>query len=167
MNSCPQCGTAMDPGETTCPACGRDRGLAYDDGAPTRTRTEGPAADPEAQAMLAAVRQAAAADPILVTTTPGVEGRRIVRYLGIVTGEAIMGANVFKDMFASLDDLVGGRVPGYEQELTRGRELALRQVRDRAARLGANAVVGVHLDYEALGQSMLMVAASGTAVLIG
>jgi uncharacterized protein YbjQ (UPF0145 family) len=167
MDGCPQCGTAMDPGEAICPACGRDRGLAHDDTAPARTRTEGPAADREAQDMLAAVRQVAAADPVLVTTTPGVEGRRIVRYLGIVTGEAIMGAHVFKDLFAGLDDVVGGRVAGYEQELVRGRELALRQVRDRAARLGANAVVGVHLDYEALGQSMLMVAASGTAVLVG
>jgi uncharacterized protein YbjQ (UPF0145 family) len=102
-----------------------------------------------------------------VTTTPSLEGRRIVRYLGVVAGEAIMGANVFKDLFAGVRDIVGGRSATYERELQRAREIALDELQQRARALGANAVVGVDLDYEVLGQgnSMLMVSASGTAVL--
>lgn len=105
---------------------------------------------------------------MIVTTTPGVDGHRIERYLGIVTGEAILGANVFKDLFAGIRDLVGGRSATYEKELQRAREIALREIEERAAQLGANAVVGVDLDYEVLGQAngMLMVSASGTAVII-
>ena len=102
-----------------------------------------------------------------ITTTPSLEGRRIVRYLGVVAGEAIMGANVFKDLFAGVRDIVGGRSGTYERELQRAREIALDELEQRARALGANAVVGVDLDYEVLGQnnSMLMVSASGTAVV--
>jgi uncharacterized protein YbjQ (UPF0145 family) len=103
-----------------------------------------------------------------ITTTPSIEGRRIVRYLGVVAGEAIMGANVFKDLFAGVRDIVGGRSGTYERELQRAREIALDELEQRARSLGANAVVGVDLDYEVLGQgnSMLMVSASGTAVVV-
>ena len=103
-----------------------------------------------------------------ITTTPSIEGRRIVRYLGVVAGEAIMGANVFKDLFAGVRDIVGGRSGTYERELQRAREIALEELEARARSLGATAVVGVDLDYEVLGQgnSMLMVSASGTAVVL-
>lgn len=103
-----------------------------------------------------------------MTTTPDVQGRRIVRYLGIVTGEAILGANLFKDLFAGIRDIVGGRSATYERELQRAREIALNELGERATALGANAVVGVDLDYEVLGQGngMLMVASSGTAVVL-
>jgi uncharacterized protein YbjQ (UPF0145 family) len=105
---------------------------------------------------------------MLITTTPTVEGRRITRYCGVVCGEAIMGANIFKDLFAGLRDIVGGRSGTYEKELQRAREIALQELEERAAALGANAVVGVDLDYEVMGREngMLMVAASGTAVVI-
>ena len=106
---------------------------------------------------------------MIITTTPSIEGRRINSYLGIVTGEAILGANIFKDVFASIRDIVGGRSAAYEQELIRAKELALDEMRQRAAMLGADAIVGVDLDYEVLGSgnSMLMVSASGTAVKLG
>jgi uncharacterized protein YbjQ (UPF0145 family) len=105
---------------------------------------------------------------MLLTTTPSVEGRRITRYCGVVCGEAIMGANIFKDLFAGLRDIVGGRSGTYEKELQRAREIALKELEERAASLGANAVVGVDLDYEVMGREngMLMVSASGTAVVI-
>jgi uncharacterized protein YbjQ (UPF0145 family) len=105
---------------------------------------------------------------MVVTTPPGIEGRKIVKYCGVVAGEAILGANVFKDLFASVRDIVGGRSATYEKELQRAREIALAELQERAAKLGANAVVGVDLDYEVLGQgnSMLMVSASGTAVVV-
>jgi uncharacterized protein YbjQ (UPF0145 family) len=103
---------------------------------------------------------------MIVTTTPQIEGQRISRYLGIVTGEAIMGANLFKDLFASITDLVGGRSATYEKELVRAKDMALQEMQERARQMGAEAVVGVDLDYEVLGaqNSMLMVSASGTAV---
>ena len=103
-----------------------------------------------------------------VTTTPNIEGKRITKYLGIVTGEAILGANIFKDDFAGIRDIVGGRSATYERELTRAREIAITELQAQAQALGANAVVGVDLDYEVLGPNngMLMVSASGTAVLI-
>jgi uncharacterized protein YbjQ (UPF0145 family) len=106
---------------------------------------------------------------MIVTTTNGVEGRRIVAYHGIVTGEAIFGANVFRDFFASIRDVVGGRSGSYEKVLRDGRDTALREMMDEARRLGANAVVGVDLDYGAVGsnESMMMVTASGTAVTLG
>lgn len=105
---------------------------------------------------------------MLITTTPSIEGKRITRYCGIVTGEAILGANVFKDIFAGIRDLVGGRSGTYEKELQRARDIALHELEERAAAVGANAVVGVDLDYEVLGQTngMLMVSASGTAVTV-
>lgn len=105
---------------------------------------------------------------MIITTTPGVEGKSIKRYYGIVTGEAILGANMFKDIFAGIRDLVGGRSATYEQELGRARQIAFTEMEESAQRLGANAVIGVDLDYEVLGQAngMLMVAVSGTAVFI-
>jgi len=103
-----------------------------------------------------------------VTTTPSIEGLRITKYCGIVAGEAILGANVFKDVFAGIRDLVGGRSATYERELQRARDIALAEMQEKAADMGANAVVGVDLDYEVLGQGngMLMVSASGTAVVV-
>ena len=105
---------------------------------------------------------------VLVTTTPSVEGRAITEYKGIVTGEAIMGANIFKDLFAGIRDIVGGRSATYERELRRAREMAMAEVMQSAAELGANAVVGVDIDYETVGTnaSMLMVTISGTAVVV-
>ncbi|EHN65766.1 MULTISPECIES: heavy metal-binding domain-containing protein [Comamonas] len=105
---------------------------------------------------------------MIVTTTPSVEGKRITRYCGVVAGEAILGANVFKDFFAGIRDIVGGRSGTYERELQRAREIALKELEQRAAEAGANAVVGVDLDFEVLGQGngMLMVSASGTAVVV-
>ncbi|HPE25288.1 heavy metal-binding domain-containing protein [Albidovulum sp.] len=102
---------------------------------------------------------------MIVTTTPSIEGRRIARYHGIVTGEAILGANIFRDLFAQVRDIVGGRSAAYEQELGRARETALREMEERAAIAGANAIVGVDLDYEVI-NNMLMVSASGTAVTL-
>ncbi len=105
---------------------------------------------------------------MLVTTTPNVEGRKIVEYKGIVAGEAIMGANVFRDFFASVRDIVGGRSGAYEKVLNDARKIAVAELTDRAQELGCNAVVGVDIDYETLGAKggMLMVTASGTAVII-
>lgn len=103
---------------------------------------------------------------MIVTTTPSVEGHQITAYRGIVVGEAIMGANVVRDVFASITDIVGGRSGAYESKLQDARDTALRELQDRARELGANAVVGVDLDYEVVGQSMLMVSASGTAVVL-
>ena len=105
---------------------------------------------------------------IIITTTPSIEGKKITRYCGIVCGEAILGANLFKDIFAGIRDLVGGRSQTYERELQRARDIALRELEARALELGANAVIGVDIDYEVLGQSngMLMVSASGTAVVV-
>ena len=103
---------------------------------------------------------------MIVTTTPQIEGKKINQYLGIVTGEAIMGANIFKDLFASITDIMGGRSGAYEKELIQAKDIALGEMQERAQGLGANAIVGVDLDYEVLGRnnSMLMVSASGTAV---
>ncbi|MGH9791600.1 MAG: heavy metal-binding domain-containing protein [Candidatus Acidiferrales bacterium] len=105
---------------------------------------------------------------MIVTTTHGLDGKAVERYLGIVTGEAILGANIFRDLFAGIRDIVGGRSAAYEKELSQAREIAIGEMVDRARVLGANAVVGVDLDYEVLGQAngMLMVSASGTAVVV-
>ena len=105
---------------------------------------------------------------VIVTTTPTVEGRRITGYQGIVTGEAIMGANIFKDLFAGIRDIVGGRSATYERELRRARDLAIAEMQQAAAEAGANAIVGVDIDYETVGAnaSMLMVSVSGTAVVV-
>lgn len=105
---------------------------------------------------------------MLLTTTPTIEGKKIVRYCGVITGEAILGANVFKDLFAGIRDIVGGRSATYERELQRARDIAMRELEERANQAGANAVVGIDLDYEVLGKDngMLMVSASGTAVVV-
>ncbi len=106
---------------------------------------------------------------MILTTTALIEGKKITAYRGIVTAEAIMGANLFRDFFAGIRDIVGGRSAAYEKELRRARELALRELEEEAAKLGANAVVGVDLDYEVIdgqGGSMLMVSVSGTAVVV-
>lgn len=106
---------------------------------------------------------------MIVSTTPDLQGQKIIGYLGVVTGEAIMGANVFRDMFAGLRDIVGGRSGSYEKELRRAREVAMDELQDEARELGADAVVAVDLDYEVLGgnNGMLMVSISGTAVKLG
>jgi uncharacterized protein YbjQ (UPF0145 family) len=103
---------------------------------------------------------------MICTTTPGIEGHRVLAYHGIVTGEAIMGANIVRDVFASFTDVFGGRSSAYESKLADARHSAFKELEARAARLGANAVIGVDLDYEVVGKSMLMVSVSGTAVTI-
>ena len=105
---------------------------------------------------------------MLMSTTTAIEGRPVSRYLGVVTGEAIIGANVFRDMFAAVRDIVGGRSATYERALAEAREVALKEMEARAQELGANGVIGIDLDYEVLGQAngMLMVSVSGTAVVI-
>ena len=103
-----------------------------------------------------------------LSTTPTLEGHTIQRYLGVVAGEAIIGANIFKDLFASIRNIVGGRAGAYERSLADAREMAMEEMAEQAAKLGANAVVGIDIDYEVLGQDngMLMVCASGTAVVV-
>lgn len=104
---------------------------------------------------------------ITITTTPAVEGRQITRYHGIVTGEAVLGANIVKDLFAGIRDIVGGRSAAYESELRRARQIALAEASQAAVELGANALVGVDIDYETIGGgNMLMVSVSGTAVSV-
>ena len=105
---------------------------------------------------------------MIVVTTNQLEGHRITRYIGIVTGEAILGANIFKDLFAGIRDIVGGRSAAYEGELQKAKEIALQELQSRASAMGANAIVAVDLDYETIGAngSMLMVSASGTAVVV-
>ena len=105
---------------------------------------------------------------MLVTTTPIIEGKRIIRYYGIVSGETIIGANVFRDFLEGIRDFVGGRSGAYEEVLRQAKDTAIREMEEQAARLGANAVIGVDLDYETVGGSgsMLMVTATGTAVTI-
>ncbi|MGJ1013398.1 heavy metal-binding domain-containing protein [Bacteroides salyersiae] len=105
---------------------------------------------------------------MLVATTPIIEGKRIIRYYGIVSGETIIGANVFRDFLAGIRDFVGGRSGAYEEVLRQAKDTAIREMEEQAARLGANAVIGVDLDYETVGGSgsMLMVTATGTAVTI-
>ena len=105
---------------------------------------------------------------MLVVTTNVVEGRKITRYHGIVSGEAILGANVFKDFFAGIRDIVGGRSAAYEEELRKAKDLAIGEMVEQAKSAGCNAVIGVDLDFETIGSngSMLMVSASGTAVVI-
>jgi uncharacterized protein YbjQ (UPF0145 family) len=101
-----------------------------------------------------------------MTTTPTVQGQEIKQYVGIVVGEAIMGVNVFKDIFSSIRDIVGGRSGSYEQEMGKAREVAFQEMQEQARAKGANAIVGIDLDYEVVGKdgSMLMVSVSGTAV---
>lgn len=104
---------------------------------------------------------------MLMSTTTVIEGRPVSRYLGVVTGEAIIGANIFRDLFATVRDIVGGRSATYERALGEARDVAMNEMQTRAQQLGANAVIGIDVDYEVLGTSngMLMVAVSGTAVV--
>ncbi len=106
---------------------------------------------------------------MLVLTTPNIEGQKIVKYIGLVSGEAILGANIFKDFFAGIRDIVGGRSAAYENELRKAKDIAIEEMKEQAKTLGANAVVGVDLDYETIGigsgGNMLMVSASGTAIV--
>ena len=103
---------------------------------------------------------------MILTTTPTIEGMTVSRYHGVVTGEAIVGANIFRDFFAGIRDIVGGRSSAYEKELQKAREIAMKEIAEAALEQGGNAVVGIDLDYEVIGKggSMLMVSVSGTAV---
>ena len=103
---------------------------------------------------------------MLLSTTPGIEGHQAEAYHGVVVGEAILGANIFRDMFAGIRDIVGGRSGAYEKELAKARRIAFEEMEQRAAELGANAVIGIDIDYEVIGKdgSMMMVSVSGTAV---
>ncbi|TDE18321.1 heavy metal-binding domain-containing protein [Dyadobacter psychrotolerans] len=105
---------------------------------------------------------------MLVTTTPNIEGKKIVKYIGLVNGEAIIGANVMRDVMAKITDIVGGRSGTYEQGLREAKSIAIREMMDQAQRLGANAIIGVDLDFETIGSNgaMLMVSSNGTAVII-
>lgn len=105
---------------------------------------------------------------MLVLTTHTVDGKRVSRYLGLVSGEAILGANIFKDLFAGIRDIVGGRAAAYERELQKAKDIAIAEMANQASALGGNAVIGVDLDFETIGSngSMLMVSASGTAVVL-
>ena len=108
---------------------------------------------------------------MLITTTPNLEGKKITKYHGLVSGEAILGANIFKDIFASITDIVGGRSGAYEKELREAKDIAIKEMSEQAQQSGANAIVGVDLDYETISAGgsggMLMVSASGTAVNYG
>ena len=107
---------------------------------------------------------------MIVTTTDGIEGRQVTGYLGVVTGEAIMGTNVFRDMFAGIRDFVGGRSSAYEKEVKKAKDLAIEQMIEEAEAVGADAVVGVDIDYEVIGgdkKTLLMAIANGTAVKLG
>ena len=104
---------------------------------------------------------------MLLTTTNTLEGRKIKKYVGIVSGEVILGANIFRDMFAGIRDVIGGRSAAYEEELRKAKQIALDEMAEQAAELGATAAIGIDLDYETIGSggSMLMVTASGTAIV--
>ena len=104
---------------------------------------------------------------MIVTTTNNIEGHNITGYLGIITGETIIGANLFRDIFASVRDVVGGRSGAYEEVLREAKDTALREMTQKATEMGADAVVGIDLDYETIRNGMLMVTASGTAVKLG
>jgi uncharacterized protein YbjQ (UPF0145 family) len=105
---------------------------------------------------------------MILSTTPTIEGRTVLEYKGIVTGETIIGANVFKDFMAGIRDFIGGRSGSYEKVLREAKETSMLEMQERAAKMGANAIVGIDIDYETVGQkgSMLMVAVSGTAIVI-
>lgn len=103
---------------------------------------------------------------MIITTTPTIQGREITEYVSIVTGEAIMGANIVRDFMASITDIVGGRSGAYENKLKEAREVAFDEMRSSASRMGANAIVGIDIDYEVIRDGMLMVAVSGTAVKV-
>jgi uncharacterized protein YbjQ (UPF0145 family) len=103
---------------------------------------------------------------MLLSTTATIDGKRVTNYHGLVTGEAILGANIFRDLFAGIRDIVGGRSAAYERELRRAKEIAIQEMKEQAQAMGANGIIDIDLDYETVGQggSMLMVSASGTAV---
>ena len=105
---------------------------------------------------------------MILSTTPSLEGKSITEYKGIVVGEAILGANIFKDLFAGIRDIIGGRSGAYERELAKAREIAMAELSENARAVGANAVVGIDIDYEVVGPNggMLMVSISGTAVIV-
>ena len=105
---------------------------------------------------------------MILSTTPQIEGRPVREYKGVVTGETIIGANIFKDFFAGIRDIVGGRSSSYEKVLREAKDTSMREMAERAQALGANAIVGIDIDYETIGEanSMLMVATSGTAVVV-
>lgn len=105
---------------------------------------------------------------MILTTTNSIEGKKTVKYLGLVSGDAILGANIFRDFFASIRDIVGGRSAAYEKELRKAKHIALEEMQEQAKDLGANAIVGIDIDYETIGtsSSMLMVSANGTAVVV-
>ena len=105
---------------------------------------------------------------MILSTTNNIEGKKTVKYLGLVSGDAILGANIFRDFFASIRDIVGGRSAAYEKELRKAKNIALEEMQEQAKNLGANAIVGIDIDYETIGtnSSMLMVSASGTAVVL-
>ena len=105
---------------------------------------------------------------MILTTTNNIEGKKTVKYLGLVSGDAILGANIFRDFFASIRDIVGGRSAAYEKELRKAKNIALEEMQEQAQNLGANAIVGIDIDYETIGtnSSMLMVSANGTAVVV-
>jgi len=105
---------------------------------------------------------------MLLSTTPSIEGKHVSDYKGIIVGEAILGTNIFRDMFAGVRDIVGGRSGAYEKELAKAREIAFAELKARATELGANAIIGIDIDYEVVGKdgSMMMVSVSGTAVTL-
>ncbi|MBX3331151.1 MAG: heavy metal-binding domain-containing protein [Nitrospira sp.] len=105
---------------------------------------------------------------MILSTTNSIEGKRAVKYLGLVSGDAILGANIFRDFFASIRDIVGGRSAAYEKELRKAKNIALEEMQEQARNLGANAIIGIDIDYETIGtnSSMLMVSANGTAVVV-
>jgi len=151
MWKCSKCGEQVEAEFDACWNCGTSQNGRED---PSFSKD-----------VITAPKRAPRTWKVLVTTTPSVEGRRIGQYCGVVTGEAILGANVFKDFFASITDIVGGRSGAYEGELRKARDIALGEVEEAAVDLGANAVVGVDIDYETVG-NMLMVCISGTAVVL-
>jgi uncharacterized protein YbjQ (UPF0145 family) len=104
---------------------------------------------------------------MLISTTTAIEGRPVAQYLGVVAGETILGANIFRDIGAQFRNITGGRAAGYEKELRRGRDEAMAEMQQAASELGADAIIGVDIDYETVGGSMLMVTVSGTAVKLG
>ena len=105
---------------------------------------------------------------MILSTTNNIEGKKTVKYLGLVSGDAILGANIFRDFFASIRDIVGGRSAAYEKELRKAKNIAFEEMEEQAKNLGANAIVGIDIDYETIGtnSSMLMVSANGTAVVV-
>jgi uncharacterized protein YbjQ (UPF0145 family) len=105
---------------------------------------------------------------MILSTTNNIEGKKVVKYLGLVSGDAILGANIFRDFFASIRDIVGGRSAAYEKELRKAKNIALEEMEEQAKNLGANAIIGIDIDYETIGtnSSMLMVSANGTAIVV-